>query len=56
MSGLEAAAPVPIATAIVAEIASPAMWLLGRRTAALLDRDTVPTSSGYGTAFANIRR
>jgi hypothetical protein len=43
MSGLEAASPVPIATAIVAEIASPAMWLLGRRTAALLDCDTVPT-------------
>jgi len=43
MSGSEAAAPVRIATAIVAEIASPAMWLLGRRTAALLDRDTVPT-------------
>jgi hypothetical protein len=43
MSGLEAAAPVPMATGIVAEIASPAMWLMGRRIDALLDRDSAPT-------------
>jgi hypothetical protein len=43
MTGLEAAAPVPIATATVADIASPAMRPMGRRIDAVLDRDTVPT-------------
>jgi hypothetical protein len=43
MTGLEGAAPVPIATATVADIASPAMRPMGRRIDVVLDRDTVPT-------------
>jgi hypothetical protein len=43
MTGVEVAAAVAIAEAIVGEVAGPAMRPVGRRIDAVLDRNTVPT-------------